>query len=96
MNATLEAKRAAAAADELVREPWMDLPRAQLTVDQRKTLAEWEKRAMEVGWVLRCWVCECLRSPSCVWGCIWVWGGRGVVTLGECEFRVPHHASKEE
>ncbi len=49
MNATLEVRKAAAEDEALVRQPWMDLPRAQLTVEQRKQLAEYEKRAAEVS-----------------------------------------------
>jgi hypothetical protein len=33
----------------LVREAWMDLPRTQLTAEQRKQLAEFEKREAEVS-----------------------------------------------
>ncbi|KAL6750436.1 hypothetical protein V8C86DRAFT_850373 [Haematococcus lacustris] len=49
MNATLDVTARDRRAQELVHEPWMDLPRSQMTAVQRKLLAEHEKRAQELA-----------------------------------------------
>jgi len=49
MNSTLEFRKKDADAEDLLKyEPWMDLPRASLSTEQRKLMAELEKRAMEL------------------------------------------------